>query len=297
MNKLKAIETFICVVESNGFTAASRHLNSSAPTVTKAIKDLEESLGVLLLKRTTRRFALTSIGEKFYEDSKLIMHKLKEAEMAAKSSYSQPVGRLNVSAPTMFGAIHVTPIIAKYTAMYPHTSVKAIFTDEIIDLVEDNIDVAFRIGAMKDSSLMAKKVSQVRWIVCGSPAYFEKNGVPTSPSDLINHKLVNLTVGDFTFNWKFKNAQTVRPNDALTVNSVLASKVAALSDWGLIQALSYQLATEIHEGSLIPILEDYATPSIPVHLIHGEGKHVSTKIKAFSKLASNTLQSDLCFNL
>ena len=292
MNKLKAIETFICVVEANGFAAAARQMNSSAPTVSRTIKELEASLGVLLLKRTTRNFALTKTGQHYYDDNKLILSKLNEAEIAAKSSYNQPVGRLNVSAPRMFGPIHVTPIIARYTSQYPETSVNAIFKDEIVDFVEENIDIAIRIGHLKDSSLMAKKVASLRWIVCGSPAYLEKNGIPETPNDLDTHKLVNLTVHDHRYNWEFKNAEKIRPKKDLVVNSILASKAAALADWGLIQALSYQVATEIEEGSLIPVLEDYATPPIPVHILHAEGKRASAKITAFSKLASRELQSD-----
>jgi DNA-binding transcriptional LysR family regulator len=243
MNKLKAIETFICVVEADGFAAAARQMNSSAPTVSRTIKELEASLGVLLLKRTTRSFTLTKTGQHYYDDNKLILSKLNEAEIAAKSSYNQPVGRLNVSAPRMFGSIHVTPIIAAYTSQYPETSVNAVFEDEIVDFVEDNIDVAIRIGHLKDSSLIAKKVASVRWVVCGSPAYLKKNGTPASPDDLMNHKLVNLTVRDYRYNWRFKNAQKIPPKNDLIFNSILAAKAAALSDWGLIQALSYQVAT------------------------------------------------------
>jgi DNA-binding transcriptional LysR family regulator len=292
MNKLKAIETFICVVEANGFAAAARQMNSSAPTVSRTIKELEASLGVLLLKRTTRNFTLTKTGQHYYDDNKLILSKLNEAEIAARSSYNQPVGRLNVSAPRMFGSIHVTPIIAAYTSQYPETSVNAVFEDEIVDFVEDNIDVAIRIGHLKDSSLIAKKVASVRWVVCGSPAYLKKNGTPASPDDLMNHKLVNLTVRDYRYNWRFKNAQKIPPKNDLIFNSILAAKAAALSDWGLIQALSYQVATEIQEGSLIPVLEDYATSPIPVHILHAEGKRASAKITAFSELASQGLQSD-----
>ena len=292
MNKLKAIETFICVVEADGFAAAARQMNSSAPTVSRTIKELEASLGVLLLKRTTRSFTLTKTGQHYYDDNKLILSKLNEAEIAAKSSYNQPVGRLNVSAPRMFGSIHVTPIIAAYTSQYPETSVNAVFEDEIVDFVEDNIDVAIRIGHLKDSSLIAKKVASVRWVVCGSPAYLKKNGTPASPDDLMNHKLVNLTVRDYRYNWRFKNAQKISPKNDLIFNSILAAKAAALSDWGLIQALSYQVATEIKDGSLIPVLEDYATSPIPVHILHAEGKRASAKITAFSELASQGLQSD-----
>jgi len=136
----------------------------------------------------------------------------------------------------MFGPIHVTPIIANYTFKYPETSVNAIFKDEIVDFLEDNIDVAIRIGHLKDSSLMAKKVASLRWIVCGSPAYLEKNGTPETPNDLNTHKLVNLTVHDHRYNWEFKNAEKIRPKNDLIVNSILASKAAALADWGLIQA-------------------------------------------------------------
>jgi len=198
----------------------------------------------------------------------------------------------------MFGPIHVTPIIARYTSQYPETSVNAIFKDEIVDFVEDNIDIAIRIGHLKDSSLMAKKVASLRWIVCGSPAYLEKNGIPETPNDLDTHKLVNLTVHDHRYNWEFKNAEKIRPKKDLVVNSILASKAAALADWGLIQALSYQVATEIEEGSLIPVLEDYATPPIPVHILqHNTCLPRHVMIQCYTENAAILVSASLQFHL
>jgi len=163
MNKFKAIETFLCVVDTGSFTAAARRLNISPSSVTRIIKDLEDDLGVLLLKRTTRSFVLTSTGRHFYKDNKEIMIRLAEAEMAAKSSYEQPVGHLNVSAPIMFGAMHVTPMITEFISKYPQTTVGARFTDTRVDLVKEDIDVTIRIGALKDSTMIARRLSSVSW--------------------------------------------------------------------------------------------------------------------------------------
>jgi len=240
LNKLKAIEVFLTVIDMQGFAAAARRLNISAPSVSRIIKDLEDELDVLLLKRTTRSFTLTNTGQAFYNDCKVVMNKLQDAEIAAKSQYKTPIGHLKITAPAMFGALFVTPIITEFISLYPKIKVSTFFSDNLVNLIEDNIDVAIRIGQLENSSLIAKKIGSVQWVVCGTPDYLERNGVPQSLEDLQNHNLINLRVRDRQYDWTFKEGKIIEPSDKLIVNSILAAKSAAQSGWGLMQTLSYQ---------------------------------------------------------
>ena len=291
MNKLKAIEVFLTVIDMQGFAAAARRLNISAPSVSRIIKDLEDELDVLLLKRTTRSFTLTNTGQAFYNDCKVVMNKLQDAEIAAKSQYKTPIGHLKITAPAMFGALFVTPIITEFISLYPKIKVSTFFSDNLVNLIEDNIDVAIRIGQLENSSLIAKKIGSVQWVVCGTPDYLERNGVPQSLEDLQNHNLINLRVRDRQYDWTFKEGKIIEPSDKLIVNSILAAKSAAQSGWGLMQTLSYQIIPEIENGSLIPILSDEQSPSLPIQIVHSEGRQASAKIDAFSKLISKRFKS------
>jgi len=205
LNKLKAIEVFITVIDMQGFAAAARRLNISAPSVSRIIKDLEDELDVLLLKRTTRSFTLTNTGQAFYNDCKVVMDKLQDAEIAAKSQYKTPIGHLKITAPAMFGALFVTPIITEFISLYPKIKVSTFFSDNLVNLIEDNIDIAIRIGQLENSSLIAKKIGSVEWVVCGTPEYFKENGIPQKLDELQDHNLINLRVRDRQYDWTFKD--------------------------------------------------------------------------------------------
>jgi DNA-binding transcriptional LysR family regulator len=291
LNKLKAIEVFLTVIDTKGFAAAARRLNISAPSVSRIIKDLEDELDVLLLKRTTRSFTLTHTGQAFYNDCKVVMDKLKEAEIAAKSQYKTPMGRLKITAPAMFGALFVTPVITELISNYPKIKVSTFFSDNLVNLIEDDIDVAIRIGELENSSLIAKKIGSVKWVVCGTPEYLETNGIPQNLNELQTHNLINVRIRDRQYDWTFKDNKIVEPSDQLVVNSILAAKSAAQSGWGLIQTLSYQIIPEIENGTFIPILSEEQSTGIPIHIVHSEGRQVSAKIDAFSKLISKRFKS------
>jgi len=292
MDRIRAIDTFVTVVEANSFSEAAKRLNVSGSSVTRILKDLESDLGVLLLKRTTRQFALTDAGKLFYENGRYILKKLKEAENSVKSTHETPVGELKISAPAMFGALYVTPIIAEFLLMYPQLSIDAVYTDQVEDIVDKDIDVAVRIGHLGDSSLIARKITSVSWITCASPAYFEKNGVPETINELFNHELVELVVNHKYYNWKFKDDQVIFPQSRLTVNSVLSAKSAALSHAGIIQVLSYQLSKELSSGALVEILREERPAPIPVHLIHSEGRNASAKVRLFSDFLAQKIRKN-----
>ncbi len=296
MDKLRALETFIAVAESGNFSAASRKLNVSAPSVTRIIGDLEAHLGVKLLHRTTRIVTLTEIGQRYVEDAKHVLEGLLVADDAAKGAHRDPTGTLRITASRMFGKLYITPIITEYLDLYPEVKIEALFVDRVVNVFEEGLDISVRIGHLPDSSLMASRVGEVSLQVCGSPTYFEKNGIPQHPDDLSGHNLIGLMLGNFQNEWKFKDGIIVKPEYRMAVNSIPAALQAARSGWGLLRIISYQVGPDLDEGSLQTVLHEYTPPPFPIHLLHGQGRQSSAKVRAFIDLATERLRANPFLN-
>jgi len=296
VDKLRALETFITVAEGGGFAAASRKLNISAPSVTRLVSELEAELGVTLLQRTTRQVTLTDIGQRYLEDAKAALAELQAADEAAKGAHETPTGTLGITASSMFGSIYVSPIVTDYLNRYPEVSVNGIFVDRVVNMIEEEIDVSVRIGELQDSSLIAKPVGSVQLQICGSPHYFKTHGKPQTPKELLNHRTIGLTLGNFQAGWQFANGDVVKPEHRLSVNSIPAAISAAKSDWGLVRVISYQIGPELKEGSLQTVLQKYAPDPIPIHVIHGQGRRVTAKVRSFVDLAVDTLRANPFLN-
>jgi DNA-binding transcriptional LysR family regulator len=291
MDKIKAIEAFVTVANLKGFRAAANKLNTSAPTITRLINELEKDLGVTLMKRTTRSITLTDIGLRFYDDGRQVLNSLESAEKAAKSTYSKPVGHLRITAPLMFGQLHLPELICGFVKAYPDITADAVFKDDLMSLYEIGIDVAIRIGDLKDSSMIAKKVGEVTWVTTASPDYLKQHGTPQTPQDLHDHNILKLKVNDSEFRWKFNQDADIGLESRLSFNTIAALKKAAQHDFGIIQTFSYQVKDEIEAGILCPILTKYHPEPTPIQLIHAEGRRTSAKIRAFMDFASKALKS------
>lgn len=296
MDKLKAIEAFISVATEKGFAAAARKLNISAPSVTRLINELETELGALLLLRTTRSVSLTDTGERYLEDAKAIVEDLQCAEDAARGAHSAPTGTLRVTASTMFGQLYIAPIITDFLDQNADVSVDALFLDRVVSIVDEGIDVAIRIGELQDSSFMASRVGAVQLQVCGSPDYFKAHGIPQTPTDLLDHQTIGLLLGNFQSGWKFADNQIVKPSHRVNFNTIPAALSAAKAGWGLVRVLSYQIGPDLAEGSLKSVLQDFAPPPIPIHVIHRQGRRASAKVRAFVDLAVETLRENMFLN-
>lgn len=296
MDKIRALETFIAVAESGNFSAAARKKNVSAPSVTRIIGDLEAQLGVTLFQRTTRIVTLTEIGQRYLEDARHVMESLSIADDAARGAHQEPTGTLRITASTMFGRIYITPIISEFLELYPSVEVEALFVDRVVNIFEEGIDVAVRIGHLPDSSLMASRVGQVSFQVCGCPHYFEKRGIPNHPSDLSDHELIGITLGSFQNEWGFKEGISIKPKFRLRVNSIPAGLEAVRAGWGLTRVLSYQIGPDLDVGCIQTVLHEYAPPPMPIHLLHGQGRRSSAKVRAFIDLASGHLRNDKYLN-
>ncbi len=295
MDKLEAMRVFIEVAECRSFVAASRRLELSAPAVTRSIAQFEATLGVRLFNRTTRHVRLTDSGARFYEDAKRILEDVDQAVAAASGSYAEPTGVLSITAPVLFGQIHVTPILTEYLQQNRSVAVRAVFYDRISNLLDEGVDVAIRIGHLKDSSVYATPVGSVQRLLCASPAYLKKYGMPKHPSDLPDHEIIQASTGESSTTWTFESSTgktlvKVIPRLHCTQNG--AAIAAAKQGFGITRLMSYQVGEEIKNGSLIRILPDYETKPLPVSIIHLEGRQANAKIRSFIDLAVARLRSN-----
>lgn len=286
---------FVAVAEEERFAAAARRLRMSPPAVTRAIAFLEERLGVRLLTRTTRMVRTTDAGSRYLEDARRILLEADEADEAAAGINATPRGHLAVTAPVLFGKIYVMPIITAYQTTFKETTVSALFVDRVVNLVDEGLDVGIRIGSLPDSSLRAIRVGQVRRVVCASPAYLKAHGTPKIPADLAQHPLIAATPVSAGSEWTFARGKEkigVRLSPRILVNTNDGALEAARSGFGLTQLLSYQVANELAAGALKSVLTGFEEASLPVHVIHREGRHGSAKVRSFVDLAVERLRAD-----
>ena len=295
MDKLESMRVFIEVARALSFAGAGEKLGLSAPAVTRSIAALEANLGAKLFNRTTRHVRLTEQGAQFLDDSKHILEVLEEAEAAVSGGYAKPKGVLTVTAPILFGQKHVAPIITEYLQQNPEVSVRAMFYDRITSMVEEGIDIAVRIGHLKDSNLYATPVGEVRRVICGSPQYFDRHGRPNCPNDLKNHNVIFASTFEVNAAWHFSNngkKETVKLTPRLHCNQNGAALKAALQGFGVTRLMSYQVAEELKEGCLECVLAAYEEQPLPVNVVYLEGRRASAKIRAFIKLAEQRLKEN-----
>jgi DNA-binding transcriptional LysR family regulator len=295
MDRLQAMTTFVAVVDSGGFASAARKLSLSPPVVTRAVAELEERLGLRLLTRTTRVVRVTDAGARFAEDCRRILAEIDEAETAATGTHAAPRGTLTLTAPVLFGQLVVTPILVRYLQQFPEVDAQCLFLDRVVNVVEEGIDVAVRIGELPDSSLQATRVGRVRRVLVAAPAYLQAHGVPRRPQDLAGHVIASASGVNPVSEWRFNDAgkplmQRLQPRLRTTTNdSAIAAAVAGL---GITRLLSYQVAALVAAGRLQVVLEDFEAAPLPVHVVHHEGRRATQKVRAFVDLAVASLRAD-----
>lgn len=294
MDLLQAMKVFVKVAETGSFAKAGRQLHMSPPAVTRAISTLEEHIGVRLLTRTTRAVKMTEAGNRYFDDCRRILADIEDAEASAAGSHANPTGTLIVTGPAMFGQMHILPIMLEYLDRYPSVTGRSVFEDRVVNLIEEGMDVAVRIGHLPVSGLTAIKVGSVRRVICGAPSYFEKYGVPQVPADLASHRIIATTGAWVSLEWHFgrekKTSTTVRPR--LLCNSNEAAISAAEQGWGLTRVLSYQAAPALRESRLQAVLTEYEEQALPIHVVHAEGRRAAAKVRAFVDLAVERLRGN-----
>ncbi len=292
MDRWHAMRIVAKVAETGSFSGAARQLHMSAPAVTRAVAMFEEAIGTRLFVRTTRSVKLTEAGTRYIEDCRRILADIAEAEAAAAGAYATPSGTIVVTAPAMFGPMHVLPIMTEYLDTYPSMAGRTFFVDRPVNIVEEGIDVAVRIGHLADSGMIAVPVGAVRRVLCASPAYFERHGEPASPADLKDHRIVAGTSAWASPEWRFANEQRVTVHAALQCNTNEAAIGAALDGFGLTRVLLYQIAPALRDGRLRIVLAEHEAPPLPIHVIHSQGRHVPAKVRTFVDLAVARLRAE-----
>lgn len=295
MDKFRAIQVFVKVADCQGFAAAARSLKMSPPAVTRAISMLEDQLGTRLFVRTTRTLRLTDSGRRFLEDGRRILLELQEAEDAAVGSHAEPRGELRITAPVLFGRMVVTPILGDFLNLFPQVSAYTIYVDRNVNLIDEGLDVAVRIGDLPDSSLFAVRCGTVRQVMFGAPDYIKHRGLPKRLGDLSNHTLIQSIAVATSHDWTFLEngkQRSVRIEPRIRMNTNDAAIEMALQGWGLSRLLSYQVAPHIAEGRLQTVLDELELPPLPVHVLHQEGRMVSARTRAFVDFMVERLRAD-----
>ena len=299
MDQLHLIGVFVAVVDTSGFAGAARKLNISPPAVTRAINELERHLGVRLLTRTTRVVRVTEAGARYAEDCRRILAELAEADRSATGMHGSPQGRLTLTAPVLFGARFVTPIVTEYLQNYPGVTAACWFLDRLVNMMDEGVDVAVRIGELPDSSLQAIRVGTVRRVICAAPAYLEQHGIPQTPDDLARLCIISASAVTPTADWRLEERGAprivkVQPRMITTTND--SALAAAVSGFGVTRLLSYQVADQLRDGLLQTVLTGFEPAALPVSLLHREGRHASPKARAFLDLAIERLRANSALN-
>ncbi|WP_425485056.1 LysR family transcriptional regulator [Achromobacter anxifer] len=287
---------FLAVAEAQSFAAAARRLEMSAPTVTRSVSALERRLGALLLVRTTRSLRLTEAGQRYAEDCRRILEEVEQADDAAAGVMAAPRGALSITAPAFFGELHVMPAVLAYLRAHREVSVRTLLVDRVVNLLDERVDVAVRIGALPDSTLTAVPVGQVRRVVCAAPAFLREHGVPQDLDSLPRYCTVTAAMEGRTPHWRFQQdgqPRSLRIESQLTVTSFQAAVLAACEGWGLTQVVSYQVARHLASGALQVVLRDFELPPLPVHLVYPEGRKSSAKVRSFVEFCVESLRRDL----
>ena len=284
LDRLEAMSVLLAAVECGSLSKASRELRLPLATVSRKVAELEAHLNATLLIRSPRGLELTPAGRSYVTAAKAILEQVTEAERAASGEYSEPKGDLVVTAPIMFGRLHVLPVVTRFLAAYPDVAVGLVMTDRVTHFLEDQVDVALRIGPLPDSSLIATALGTVRHVICASPDYLAANGTPLTPDDLARHSVISFQSVSSLSTWTFESdgveiRSTFRSR--LSVNTIDAAIVAGLSGAGLIRAVSYQVVDHVRAGRLKIVLEPFEQAPRPVHLVYDTQNRLPLKLRAF----------------
>jgi DNA-binding transcriptional LysR family regulator len=290
------MSVFVAVVEAKGFAAAARRLGMPIATVSRRVSELERHLNARLLVRTTRRVSLTDSGSAFFDVSRRLIEELSDAERVARGEFAQPKGELSITAPIVFGRLHVVPVVSEYLRAFPDVNVRLLLHDRNIDLIEERIDAAVRIGALPPTSLVATRLGVVRWVVCASPAYLARCGTPQHPKELARQDCITFSGLVSAERWAFRVGKKLAQfpvRSRLVVTTAESAIDAAVLGTGLAAVLSYQAAAYVRAGKLKLVLRGFEPGNVAVSLVRPGGRLVPAKLKAFVDFAGPRLRARL----
>ncbi len=293
MDKLTSMSVFVRVAKAGSFAGGASELGISRAMATKHIMQLEGSLGTRLFNRTTRSLNLTDVGASYLERCQQVLLDVEEMEAAVTHLQTEPRGVLKISAPPVIGATHITRAVAAFLKIHPDLTVDLILQSSPGDLIDDGIDIAIYLGDLDDTSMVARKLASSSMVVCGSPDYLAKHGIPYTPEDLYNHScLVNWASAPRN-KWQFKGKTgytTINVSGRMQSNVADANRIAAVNGLGLVMLATYVVGRDIEKGKLIAVLEDYAPPPLDIHAVYPHRKYLSAKVRRFLDFLQTWLQ-------
>ena len=291
MDRLDELAILVAVIETGSLTAAARRLRRSPPAVTRGLAALEDRAGVRLIERTTRRLAPTAAGRELADRARALLDGYDAAVLGAAGA---PIGGLlRVTAPVQFGRRHVAAIVNGFLDAFPAVQVELVLNDRNLDLIEEGLDVAVRIGPLADSTMLVRRVGEVRRMVVASPDYLARRGVPQTPRDLDGHDTIFGAPRSGLLEWRFGQSErtaVVRLSPRLIVNDIEAQLLAARAGRGVARLLSYQVADDLAAGSLVRLLPGFEPPPSPVQLVTQSRSHMAPKVRAFLDHAAEALR-------
>jgi DNA-binding transcriptional LysR family regulator len=296
MDRFESMSTLLAVVEAGSLSAAARRLNTPLTTVSRRVAELEAHLRTRLLTRSSRRIALTDAGRSYVAACKRILEELGDAERAASGEYSAPRGELMITAPVVFGRLHVLPVVIDFLRAYPDIDIRMGLADRIVNILEEPVDLAVRIGHLPDSSLVARRVGAIRRVICANAAYLSERGTPKEPGDLGAHDCITFEGMTAPEAWTFPTATseaTVAIRSRLVVNTAEAAVDAAKAGVGITRVLSYQVASALRDGALVLALQEFEPAPLPVNLVHVGQRLLPLKLRAFLDFATPRLKAAL----
>lgn len=296
MDRLDAMTVFRAAVDTGSLSAAGRKLGMPLATVSRKLSDLESHLKARLLNRSTRRLTLTDAGQTYLVACKRILDDVEEAERGAGGEFSAPKGELVITAPILFGRLHVLPVTTDFLRAYPDVDVRLVFGDRVLNLLDEHVDLALRIGELPDSSLVASRLGSTRRVVCASPAYLAEHGEPATPQDLLRHACVSFDALSSSEAWRFRvhgRDELVPVHSRLVANSADAAIEAATAGLGLTRVLCYQIEDARRAGKLRIVLGDHESAPAPVSLVYQRQGRLPLKVRAFLDFAAPRLRSRL----
>lgn len=296
MNKLTAMKMFMQIIESGSLTKAANELNTSLPTVVRTLASLEEYLKIKLITRTTRKISITEEGQRYLQRCQRILYEIEQSELEISANQNAPSGKLKITASVMYGSIYIAPLVAKFLKKHEQVNIDLHLSDQNINLVEEGVDVAIRIGALSDSNMIAKKVGSVRKVICATPALLNTIGTISHPKDLTNLPCILFSGLSHGKNWHLHQGEKIHSipvKGPLTCNNVASALNVVKENIGLGMFLSYQVEKELANGELRLVLEDYEPAPLDVSVVYSHAKLMSTRTRYFVDWVTHELQHQM----
>jgi DNA-binding transcriptional LysR family regulator len=293
MDRLESMSILVTVAEAGSLSAGARRLNTPLTTVSRKIADLEHHLKAQLLTRSSRRMTLTDAGKSYVAACKRILDEVVEAERIATGEYTAPKGELNITAPIVLGRLHLVPVLSDFLQAYPDIDARLTLIDRLVNLTEEGVDAALRVGDLPDSALIAARIGTIHRVFAASTSYLKIRGTPQEPADLVRHDCVGVQGFTGPSFWSLANDAEVPVRYRLNVNSTDAACEAAKAGLGIISVFSHHVAAAFQDGTLVPVLPDFERRTLPVNLVRSSGEYLPQKLRAFLDFVTPRLKARL----